>query len=71
MLTADGRVADVGTDAELTERCELYRMLITGPGDDVEGDSTRACCPAAAPWTPDGASAGTAGVAVVDEPRSR
>jgi ATP-binding cassette subfamily B protein len=37
VMTADGRLADVGTDAELTERCELYRALITGPGDDVEG----------------------------------
>ena len=37
VMTADGRLADVGTDAELTERCELYRVLITGPGDDVEG----------------------------------
>src|SRR5580698_9121425 len=37
VLTADGRVADMGTDAELTERCELYRVLITGPGDGVEG----------------------------------
>jgi len=37
VLTADGRVADIGTDAELTARCELYRILITGPGDGVEG----------------------------------
>ena len=37
VMTADGRLADIGTDAELTERCELYRILITGPGDDVEG----------------------------------
>ncbi len=37
VMTADGRLADVGTDAELTERCELYRVLITGPGEDVEG----------------------------------
>ncbi len=37
MLTADGRLADIGTDAELTQRCELYRILITGPGDGVEG----------------------------------
>ncbi len=37
VLTADGRVADIGTNAELTERCELYRILITGPGDGVEG----------------------------------
>ncbi len=37
VLTADGRVADIGTDAELTQRCELYRILITGPGDGVEG----------------------------------
>ena len=37
VLTADGRLADIGTDAELTERCELYRILIAGPGDGVEG----------------------------------
>jgi ATP-binding cassette subfamily B protein len=29
-----GRVADSGTFAELTERSELFRMLISGPGDD-------------------------------------
>jgi ATP-binding cassette, subfamily B, bacterial len=29
-----GRVADSGTHAELTERCPLYRQLITGPDDD-------------------------------------
>jgi len=29
-----GKVADTGTQQELTERCELYRMLISGPGDD-------------------------------------
>jgi ATP-binding cassette, subfamily B, bacterial len=32
-----GRVADVGTLAELTERCPLFRLLLGGPGDDVEG----------------------------------
>ena len=32
VMSADGRLADIGTDAELTERCELYRILITGPG---------------------------------------
>jgi ATP-binding cassette, subfamily B, bacterial len=37
VLTAEGRVADIGTDAELAERCELYRILITGPGEGVEG----------------------------------
>jgi ATP-binding cassette subfamily B protein len=37
VLTADGRVADIGTHAELSERCGLYRLLITGPGEDVEG----------------------------------
>jgi ATP-binding cassette, subfamily B, bacterial len=37
VLTADGRVADIGTNAELTQRCELYRLLITGPGEGVEG----------------------------------
>ena len=33
----NGRVADVGTHEELTERCPLYRLLLSGPGDDVEG----------------------------------
>ena len=32
-----GRVADVGTHEELSERSALYRMLLSGPGDDVEG----------------------------------
>jgi ATP-binding cassette, subfamily B, bacterial len=32
-----GRVADTGTHEELTERCPLYRLLITGPdADDTE-----------------------------------
>jgi ATP-binding cassette, subfamily B, bacterial len=31
-----GRVADSGTHAELSERCPLYRQLITGPDDDAE-----------------------------------
>jgi ATP-binding cassette subfamily B protein len=29
----DGRVADIGTQEELTERCQLYRQLITGEDD--------------------------------------
>jgi ATP-binding cassette, subfamily B, bacterial len=32
-----GRLVDVGTAAELEERCELFRLLLSGPGDDVEG----------------------------------
>jgi ATP-binding cassette, subfamily B, bacterial len=32
-----GRVADIGTYAELTERSALFRLLLGGPGDDVEG----------------------------------
>ena len=32
-----GRVADSGTHLELTERCPLYRQLITG--EDAEGDA--------------------------------
>jgi ATP-binding cassette subfamily B protein len=33
----DGRVADSGTHAELSERCPLYRELITGPDDPAAG----------------------------------
>ncbi len=32
-----GRVIDVGTHGELLVRCPLYRLLLAGPGDDVEG----------------------------------
>ena len=32
-----GRVADSGTHEELSERCPLYRRLITGPDDDEAG----------------------------------
>ena len=31
-----GRVVDVGTTAELEQRCPLFRELVAGPGDDVE-----------------------------------
>ncbi len=64
VMTADGRLADVGTDAELTERCELYRVLITGPGDDVEGIDAGVLPTAIGS---DGASAGTAAVAMVGD----
>ena len=32
-----GRVLDAGTHEELWARCPLYRMLLSGPGDDAEG----------------------------------
>ncbi|NUP49802.1 MAG: ABC transporter ATP-binding protein [Catenulispora sp.] len=32
-----GRVIDTGTHEELTARCPLYRLLLSGPGDDAEG----------------------------------
>jgi ATP-binding cassette, subfamily B, bacterial len=32
-----GRVVDIGDDAELTARCPLYRLLLSGPGEDAEG----------------------------------
>jgi len=31
-----GRVVDVGTTADLEQRCGLFRELISGPGDDME-----------------------------------
>ncbi|HEY0559302.1 MAG TPA: ABC transporter ATP-binding protein [Frankiaceae bacterium] len=33
----EGQVVDVGTAAELQERCALYRLLIAGPDDSAEG----------------------------------
>ncbi len=32
-----GRVVDVGTEQELEERCALFRLLLSGPGEDAEG----------------------------------
>jgi ATP-binding cassette subfamily B protein len=68
VMTADGRLADVGTDAELTERCELYRVLITGPGEDVEGIDA-GVLPGAAPASAvgNGGSAQTAGFGVAGD----
>ncbi|HEY1324837.1 MAG TPA: ABC transporter ATP-binding protein, partial [Streptosporangiaceae bacterium] len=37
VVLAGGGVADEGTHDELTARCALYRTLLSGPGDDVEG----------------------------------
>jgi ATP-binding cassette subfamily B protein len=51
VLTADGRLADIGTQQELEERSDLYRLLISGPGDDAEGTEAgelQAPAPAAA-----------------------
>ena len=33
----EGHLVDVGTAAELEQRCSLYRLLLSGPGDDAEG----------------------------------
>jgi len=60
VLTADGRVADIGTDKELSQRCELYRVLITGPGEGVEGADAGEL-PGASPRAGTPAAAGTAG----------
>jgi ATP-binding cassette subfamily B protein len=33
-----GRVIDQGTHEELVDRCSTYRLLLAGPGDDIEGE---------------------------------
>jgi len=33
----DGAVVDIGTYEELQQRCPLFRLLLSGPGDDAEG----------------------------------
>jgi len=33
----EGALVDEGTHEELTARCALYRLLLSGPGDDAEG----------------------------------
>ncbi|MDQ6783348.1 MAG: ABC transporter ATP-binding protein/permease [Actinomycetota bacterium] len=37
-VVAGGRVIDQGSHEELTERCPTYRLLLAGPGDDIEGE---------------------------------
>jgi len=32
-----GRLVDEGTHEELTQRCAMYRLLLSGPGEDAEG----------------------------------
>jgi ATP-binding cassette, subfamily B, bacterial len=32
-----GRLVDLGTHEELSGRCPLYRLLLSGPGEDAEG----------------------------------
>jgi ATP-binding cassette, subfamily B, bacterial len=32
-----GQVVDEGTHGELVQRCPLYRLLLSGPGEDAEG----------------------------------
>ena len=37
VVVDNGRVLDSGTNEELWARCRLYRLLLSGPGDDAEG----------------------------------
>jgi ATP-binding cassette, subfamily B, bacterial len=52
-----GRVVDSGTHEELYARCELYRDLLGGPSDSIEGDPEAAWAAAgratAEAWQPD------------------
>jgi ATP-binding cassette subfamily B protein len=32
-----GQLVDLGTHEELSDRCPLYRLLLSGPGEDAEG----------------------------------
>ncbi|HEY7594556.1 MAG TPA: ABC transporter ATP-binding protein, partial [Actinophytocola sp.] len=50
-----GHVVDIGTHEELTERCELYRALLAGPGEAIEDPTAHAAAdlaPGAEGWTP-------------------
>ena len=71
VLTADGHLADIGTDAELTQRCELYRILITGPGDGVEGADAGDLATAQAATEPQAVRAGQGNGAGARETRTR
>jgi ATP-binding cassette subfamily B protein len=40
-----GRVIDVGTQAELSDRCALFRALLAGPGEVIENVTAEASSP--------------------------
>lgn len=66
----DGRVVAIGTHAELTRDCPLYRLLMSGPGDDAESieppdvDDARAGGVTPALWDPERAPEGAPATAV-------
>jgi len=47
VVLAEGRVVDQGTYDELVERSELFRQLLSGPGEDAEGVDAAAAIGAA------------------------
>ncbi len=51
-----GRVIDQGSHEELLQRCPTYRLLLSGPGEDVEGEGVEEGVTAEA-WVRDGAAA--------------
>jgi ATP-binding cassette, subfamily B, bacterial len=50
-----GKVVDIGTHDELTNRCELYRSLLAGPGEAIEDERKRPTdlIPGPDGWTPE------------------
>ncbi|MGQ0520179.1 MAG: ABC transporter ATP-binding protein [Actinomycetota bacterium] len=57
----EGVVVDTGTHAELLARCELYRQLLSGPGDDVDSVGPPDAAPAPVPAAGDGTGPGPEG----------
>ncbi|MYS83748.1 ABC transporter ATP-binding protein [Embleya scabrispora] len=51
-----GRLVDVGSHDELSARCPLYRLLLSGPGEDAEGVDAHEPLPLAEPGAPPAAS---------------
>jgi ATP-binding cassette subfamily B protein len=58
VLSGEGQLVDIGTRDELDERCPLFRMLISGPGDDAEGTDAGDLSPEL--WDPDRVPEGVA-----------
>ncbi len=52
-----GRVVDVGTQAELTARCALFRALLAGPGEVIENVEVPSSRARQSPPGPDGITA--------------
>ncbi|MCI2416724.1 ABC transporter ATP-binding protein/permease [Saccharopolyspora sp. K220] len=49
----EGRVVDIGTEAELAQRCELFQSLLAGPGESIDNRCDGQVAPSTEGTTPE------------------